>query len=190
MPNILRSKCAIVGDSTVGKTAVTQMFISDGRNFPKNYNLTCGVELGIRTVSIPDTDDVVELFLYDSSGRDLYADYLPKYWHEPNMLLAVYDVTSQISLDSVGRWVSMVRNSIPVRGASNAPGVLFGNKTDLKERRTVSPKAGASLAERLGLQYFEGSAKENYGIEEPFYLLAHEWHKFITEKRAGFDLIT
>jgi GTPase SAR1 family protein len=39
MSNILRTKCVIVGNSTVGKTALTKMFLSDGREFPKNYNM-------------------------------------------------------------------------------------------------------------------------------------------------------
>ena len=39
MDNILRTKCAIVGDATVGKTSLTQMFVTDGREYPKNYNM-------------------------------------------------------------------------------------------------------------------------------------------------------
>jgi len=39
MSNILRAKCVVVGNSTVGKTAISQMFLSDGRQFPKNYNM-------------------------------------------------------------------------------------------------------------------------------------------------------
>jgi len=40
---------------------------------------TFGVDLNVKTVSIPDTSDTVELFIYDSSGRDLYNDLLSKY---------------------------------------------------------------------------------------------------------------
>lgn len=39
MSNLLRTKCVIVGNCTVGKTALTQTFLSDGRQFPKNYNM-------------------------------------------------------------------------------------------------------------------------------------------------------
>ncbi|PSN37926.1 Intraflagellar transport protein 27 [Blattella germanica] len=189
MSNILRTKCAIVGDSTVGKSALTHMFLSDGREFPKNYNMTFGVDLSVKTIAIPDSNDIVEMFIYDSSGRDLYIDCLTKYWHVPNILMAVFDVTSEISLESVCRWVALVRSAMPQKAASNTPGVLFGNKTDMAERRVVSPKAGAAMAEKLGLTYFEGSAKENQGIEEPFFLLAHEWHKLYMEKKTSFDLI-
>jgi hypothetical protein len=72
--------------------------------------------------------------------------------------MAVFDVTSELSLDSVGRWVALVRSSMPQKAASITPGVLFGNKTDLTDRRVVSPKTGSAMAEKLGLIYFEGSA--------------------------------
>nr|AGM32834.1 putative GTP-binding protein RAY-like protein [Coptotermes formosanus] len=151
--------------------------------------MTFGVDLNVKTVSIPDTNDSVELFIYDSSGQEFYNDWLSRYWHEVNILMVVCDVTSELSLNSVSQWVALVHNSLPDKAASTTPGVLFGNKTDLVDRRVVSPKAGSALAEKLGLVYFEGSAKENQGIEEPFFLLAHEWHKLYNEKKSSFDLI-
>ncbi|XP_063240489.1 intraflagellar transport protein 27 homolog isoform X3 [Bacillus rossius redtenbacheri] len=109
------------------------------------------------------------MLLYDSSGHKLYTDCLKRYWHAPQMVLAVFDVTSEESLVAVPRWVSLA--------AGGLPGVLFGNKTDLVGRRAVSPGAGEAAAEKLGLEYFEGSAKEHDGTDEPFYFLAHTWHK-------------
>ena len=47
-------------------------------------------------------------------------------------------------------------------GVSGLKGVLFGAKTDLVNRRVVSPKAGHEMAQKLGLIYFEGSS---VGIE-------------------------
>ena len=57
-------------------------------------------------------------------------------------------------------------------------GVVIANKTDLDEtRRRISPKMGHEAATKLGMTYFECSAKEHKGIDEPFYFLANEWHK-------------
>ncbi|XP_063240487.1 intraflagellar transport protein 27 homolog isoform X1 [Bacillus rossius redtenbacheri] len=169
MSHVLRTECVIVGDKAVGKTALVQMFTSDGTTFPKSYNMTFGVELYQKQVNIPDITSVVEMLLYDSSGHKLYTDCLKRYWHAPQMVLAVFDVTSEESLVAVPRWVSLA--------AGGLPGVLFGNKTDLVGRRAVSPGAGEAAAEKLGLEYFEGSAKEHDGTDEPFYFLAHTWHK-------------
>ena len=36
-------------------------------------------------------------------------------------------------------------------GNKRLPGVLLANKSDLKERRVISPKLGSDLAQHLGL---------------------------------------
>jgi transport family protein 27 len=43
------------------------------------YLQTFGVDLSVKTVSIPDTNDSVELFIYDSTGQEFYNDWLSKY---------------------------------------------------------------------------------------------------------------
>nr|CAD7203929.1 unnamed protein product [Timema douglasi] len=159
MPCIMRTKCILIGDVTVGKTALMQMFVSDGRTWPKTYNMTLGVDLGRKKIKIPDTDHSIEMLMFDSSGRDLYLDCLPRYWDTPHLLLVVYDVTSQNSLDSAERWVTLARECLPEEEREQRLGVLFGNKCDLSDRRVVTPKAGQLVAEKLGLEYFEGSAE-------------------------------
>jgi hypothetical protein len=39
----------------------------------------------VKTISIPDTSDTVELFIYDSSGQDLYNNCLSKYVSNNNV---------------------------------------------------------------------------------------------------------
>ena len=46
--------------------------------------------------------------------------------------------------------------------------VLVGNKCDMKEQRRVFPAEGQEEAARVGLKYFDVSAKENYNISECF----------------------
>jgi transport family protein 27 len=48
------------------------------------YLQTFGVDLNVKTVSIPDTNDSVELFLYDSSGQEFYNEWLSKYVSNDN----------------------------------------------------------------------------------------------------------
>jgi transport family protein 27 len=38
----------------------------------------------VKTVSIPDTNDSVELFIYDSSGQEFYNEWLSKYVSNDN----------------------------------------------------------------------------------------------------------
>lgn len=184
MPNVQRAKCVIIGDSMVGKTAVTQAFLFNGTKFPKNYIMTCGVDLNQKTVNIPDTDDIVELYLYDSSGKDVYTEFIQKIFKEPYMVCIVYDVTMETSLANCDRWFRLVKQMATSDGL---PGIVLANKTDLQDRRVVSPKSGQDLAKTLKFQYFECSAKEMQGVEEPFFYLANEWHKLNGEKKRTAD---
>ena len=74
----LAAKCILAGDPTVGKTALAQLFHSDGAHFQKNYTLTTGVDLVVKTVAVPDTGDSVELFIFDSAGKELFSEMLDK----------------------------------------------------------------------------------------------------------------
>ena len=46
--------------------------------------------------------------------------------------------------------------------------VLIGNKKDLEKKRKVTKKAGESLANKYGINFFEVSAKDNINVEELF----------------------
>ena len=50
---VLRCKVVVVGDSTVGKSALVQMFHSGGSTYPRNYVMTTWVDF---SVSAPPRD--------------------------------------------------------------------------------------------------------------------------------------
>jgi GTPase SAR1 family protein len=84
--------------------------------------------------------------------------------------LAVYDVTSSITLESIGRWLLDLRQLA-------CPGlaiILIGNKTDLGKSREVSFEEGKSVAEREHLLFIETSAKDATNVTEAFELLTAE----------------
>ena len=58
--------------------------------------------------------------------------------------------------------------------------VLVGNKCDLTEARVISTETGKEMAESLGVEYFETSAKDNININRTFDALVDE----ISEKMA------
>ncbi|XP_047404434.1 intraflagellar transport protein 27 homolog isoform X5 [Sciurus carolinensis] len=99
-------------DPAVGKTALAHIFRSDGVHF-QNYTLTAGVDLVVKTVPIPDTSDSVELFIFDSAGKELFSEMLDKLWESPNILCLVYDVTSEQSFSSCGKWLEKARAQAP-----------------------------------------------------------------------------
>lgn len=47
----------------------------------------------------------------------------------------------------------------------NAQVILVGNKCDMEDERVISFERGKQLAEQLGVEFFETSAKENMNVK-------------------------
>jgi transport family protein 27 len=179
---VLRCKLVIVGDSCVGKTALTQVFTSGGSTYPKNYLMTVGAEFSVKQVPIPDTDVVVELYIFDCAGQSIFnqLEMNSKYYENVSAVMVVYDVTSSESTQSCAKWLSGVRAMRPV--GPPLPGVLVGNKCEYRDgtidsRCEVMKDDAQKMANELGLGYYEASAATNSGVEAPFQYIAREFHK-------------
>ncbi|CAG0878871.1 unnamed protein product [Darwinula stevensoni] len=180
--NTIRAKCPVVGDPSVGKSTLIQMFTRTV-DFPLAYNMTHAVEVSSKAVHIPETEDRVELFFLDCSGRAFYAPFRYKLIHDPSVVCVVFDVTNEESFRNASKWLEEVKQK---GGDELLPGVLVGTKIDLTDLRVISPMAGKDVANSLGLTYFECSAKERKDLELPFFYLANEWHRIYMEKTDGF----
>jgi len=179
VPTTLRCKCIIVGDATVGKSSIAQVFHSDGSHFQKNYVMTQGVEVLVKPVNIPETSDSVEMYIYDSAGKEIFSEFVKRQWDHPGVIMVVYDCTSETSFSSCLKWLERVRSQAP---NMHIPGVLIANKADLETRRVISPKKGQELASNNKLDYFECSAKEMQNVDTPFFYLANEFHRLYQER--------
>eukprot|EP00794_Sanderia_malayensis_P009302 gene9302-10283_t len=169
----------VVGDATVGKSALIQSFNSDGTLYPKNYLMTTGIELVVKQISIPETQDTVELFLYDCAGKELFYEQVKKHLDDAALLLIVYDVTNHQSFKNCKKWIKNIHNLNPEK---SMPSALVANKVDLQERRVVSQEAGRELAKSENMEYFESSTKELRDVETPFIHLAVMFHAAYQEK--------
>ncbi|EGD79738.1 hypothetical protein PTSG_10721 [Salpingoeca rosetta] len=180
---VLRAKCAIIGDQTVGKSAVTQAFHSDGSHFPKAYTMTTHPELCVKSVNIPDTQDSVELMLIDLPGEEALQENITSYLEDCNMVVVVFDVTRSQTFENSITWLNKARTAA---GASFMGGVLLGNKADLDARREVIREQGEEVARTNDLDYFECSAKNGSEIDTPFHFIASMFHAYYKDKVGQF----
>lgn len=65
--------------------------------------------------------------------------------------------------------------------------VLVGNKTDLNERRVVSTDEGKELADKLGISFYETSAKTGENVEKVFQDSLNEISKQIDQGQFDFE---
>ncbi|XP_065659379.1 intraflagellar transport protein 27 homolog isoform X2 [Hydra vulgaris] len=176
-PKNYHGKTIICGDSTVGKTAISQLLCSDGLQFPKSYLMTTAVELAVKTVVIPNTEDTVEMLLYDTPGKDIFKDFVQMHLQNVCMVAFVYDITNRDSYESLPSWEKKVESQNP-----NFIGVIIANKSDLNDRSEVSAEEGELMSHKLNMPIFHCSAKDNDNIETPFLHLAKLFYENESKK--------
>ncbi|RVE75868.1 hypothetical protein OJAV_G00003000 [Oryzias javanicus] len=164
----LRAKCLLVGDAAVGKSS---LICSDGTL--KKYSMTTGVELVMKCINIPETPHSVELYVFDSAGRETLVEACEKLWGQPSLFCLVFDLTNEQSFVNCSRWLERIRAHC--RGL-HVPGVLLGNKSDLSDRREVQASVAKDWAESQGLEYHETSAKEMDSCDAPLLSLAGAYY--------------
>lgn len=85
--------------------------------------------------------------------------------HELDAFMLVYDVGQKRSFEPLTHIYEKIMKDIET--AASLPAVVVAAKTDIpRESWQVSAEEGRELAERLGIQFRECSAKEGVGVNE------------------------
>ena len=175
MPVLHRCKCIIIGDAAVGKTSIVKSLLGPPNQFPTKYLMTCGVDILTKTLRVPDSNDIIELFIYDCSGKNIYHEMVQKVCScNVSLIVAVFDVTNEQSFISLQHWLSELtkvnKKSEPIVG------IILGNKIDIINNRVTSSDEAHQLAKKHKMRYFDCSAKDMNGIEESFLYLITTWN--------------
>ena len=85
-------------------------------------------------------------------------------------ILVVYDITDKESFNAVKTWISEIKKY----AQSDVVKLLIGNKCDLESKREIEFEEGKKLAENLGMDFMETSAKETIKIEDAFVKMTKE----------------
>lgn len=178
---ILRCKIAIVGDAEVGKTALTTVFSKQGKSFPQNYAMTLGVDFCVKHVKIPETNTQVEMYIFDTSGHDIYKKFRAQYWEGSSMLMVVFDMMNLQSFKNVKSWIAEA-TKVMGKGSKTVPGILVGTKSDLKDHSQITYDDAVELANEFGMGYFECSAQQGKDVDVPFNFLADKFYRSYQEK--------
>ncbi len=83
-------------------------------------------------------------------------------------MFAAVPHTLNISVADIRTWHS----NIEQHASEGVNKILIGNKCDWTEKRAVTEDQGRELAQELGIDFMETSAKANEGVEEAFFSLA------------------
>ncbi|EGT56361.1 CBN-RAB-3 protein [Caenorhabditis brenneri] len=153
-------KLLIIGNSSVGKTSFLFRYCDD--SFTSAFVSTVGIDFKVKTVFRGDKR--VKLQIWDTAGQERYRTITTAYYRGAMGFILMYDITNEESFNSVQDWCTQIKTY----SWENAQVVLVGNKCDMDAERVVSMERGRQLADQLGLEFFETSAKENINVKAVF----------------------
>jgi len=157
-------KLLLIGDSGVGKSCLLLRFTDD--TYTESYISTIGVDFKIRTIELDGKR--IKLQIWDTAGQERFRTITTAYYRGAMGILLVYDVTDEKSFNNIRTWHS----NIEQHASEGVNKILIGNKCDWTEKRAVTEDQGRELAQELGIDFMETSAKANEGVEEAFFSLA------------------
>ena len=105
----------------------------------------------------------VNLKLWDTAGQEKYANLVPIYVRDSNLVIIVYDLTNPNPLANVQSYYQKIRDIVP----AELPVIICGNKLDL----SPNPGTGRDVnqwAATQNIQFFPVSAKTGQGIDDMF----------------------
>lgn len=159
-------RISMLGDSTVGKTSIINVFLN--REFSNDVLSNIGVDKNETKMTMPDGKEM-KLIIWDTAGQERFHSIATNTIKNCQGIVVTFDLTNRKSFDNVVRWLGDIREyneSIPI--------ILFGNKSDLIEKRVVKGEEAEEFSSKNNLDYFETSAKNNTNIAEGFRKIAEQ----------------
>ena len=166
-------KIGLLGDSTVGKTAICNSFM--GIEFTADNLSTIGQEK-LETKFILDNGKEIKLSIWDTAGQERFRATSFKTLRAAHGVIVVFDVTKRETFEHVDDWLKTIKEELQEPNL-----IIFGNKVDMEERKVTAEEA-ENYAKKQNLKYFETSAKLSTGIKDGFTYLVNDTYKKVEGK--------
>lgn len=169
-PALVHRKIAILGFRAVGKTSLTNAFVSG--TFAENYDPTIENthHKTIRFRKVHFATDIV-----DTAGMDDYSRLSRNASVGVHGYALVFSIISRQSFDRLNQINESLLNTLG--DALDVPRILVGSMRDLTEQRQVSYQEAQQLAESWNIPYLECSSKTGESVAEVFHVLMKEIEK-------------
>ena len=175
-------KIAVLGQSMVGKSALTFRFINN--KFPTEHDTT--IE---DSYSIPaKIDDIqCQLEILDTAGQDDYQTMLDTWINSADGFLLVYSIDNRDSFESTKTRFDRI---LKLKQGHKISVVIVGNKCDLEDRRQVSKEEVENYFKKINksIVTLESSALNTINVKESFLCVARGLLQFsFPEKYKNMD---
>ncbi|KAJ6637053.1 GTP-binding protein REM 1, partial [Pseudolycoriella hygida] len=157
---ILSYKVAMLGDTGVGKTALTHQFTTS--DYICAYDLSLDDDYGQKTVSVLLDGKETDLEIVDHPACEMSTEAFCSTYNI-DIFVVVYSVVDRNSFKTAEKILHYLRDNemLFIRGA-----ILVGNKTDLERHRQVTRQAGRRLAKEVACKFIETSSGLDHNVNE------------------------
>lgn len=156
------NKIAIIGPVGVGKTSIIRR--ASGNGFSEHEISSVGSQFTEIKLPFPDAGPgvFIDACLWDTAGQEQYSALVPMIVRGARVIIYVFDVCSQESFDSLGKYFNLVEKHC---NPGETFGILVGNKTD-SDKRVITTEEGFNKSEYyMTEEFIETSAKTGFGID-------------------------
>merc|ERR1712113_513208 len=121
----------------------------------------------------------------DTAGQERFHTITISYYRGAHGIIVVYDVTDKESFNNVKHWVQEIEKY----AAEGVNKLLVGNKCDLSSKKVVSYDEAREIADSLGIQFMETSAKNAHNVEQAFQTMAKDIKQRVASQLAATQRI-
>lgn len=143
-------KIVLVGECSVGKTALTQRLVYDMYN--KKMDATIGVDYSTKILKMKDSN-LVKLQMWDTAGQENFISLIRTYYKDVGGAIIMFDLCDRRTFNRVHFWY----NELKKNALEDYPIIIIGNKLD--GLRVVTDYEAQAVAKNLDCLYAEISVK-------------------------------
>jgi len=173
-------KVIILGDSSVGKTSLMNMYVN--RKFNNQYKATIGADFLTKEVMVAHNGDqrLVTMQIWDTAGQERFQSLGVAFYRGADACILVFDLTQKKSFDNLDTWREEFLVQSGPAETDTFPFVVLGNKCDLKDSRVVNTKQAQDYCKAKKIMskdgetpmFFETSAKDSKDVTKAFTTVA------------------
>lgn len=168
-------KLSLLGDGSVGKTSLRHRYL--GKEFSTSYLATLGADFAIKEVNYQN-QFIVRYQIWDLAGQPRFNQLRKTFYLGSQGAIIIYDINSYESFNNVKNWVNeFIQNN----GKGSGLILLVGNKSDLRNDKSITEEEGKNLAKNLSeivnkeVPFIETSAKTGQNIDDAFRLITEHF---------------
>lgn len=168
-------KITVIGDPAVGKTSLIKKYTQGG--FQEDYIKTIGAQFSKYDEMV--NGENCRLFFWDIAGQDTFYFLRPAFYSGSSASIIVFSLEDtdqgKKSFENVKNWYNDFKDN-----CGDLPVVLFGNKVDLVDEKTLNDEKVLNLVDKCGIiGYYKTSAKTGDGVNKAFHAIINGlYHKF------------